>query len=227
METPDGVLPRIGAGSQIVDLSVILSDTTTHYPTDPAFHKSVYTDFAGGGVLVSRLEMGAHTGTHVDAPLHVLKGAASICDLPIWQFFGPALALEAPKRPGENIEPADFEKAHIKRGEIVLFRTGWEERSGTPGFFQHEWPAISLEAADALLAREVKAVGLDSPSADAPKGIAAGFSSHKRLLAAGVPIFEALVNLERLVGKRFFFIGLPLSIEHGEASPVRAIAILG
>jgi kynurenine formamidase len=187
----------------------------------------VHTDFASGGALVSRIEMGAHIGTHVDAPLHVIEGAASIPDLPTWRFFGPGIALETPKKPGENIEAADFEKATVKRGDIVLFRTGWEERSGTPRFFQDEWPGFSPGAAEALLARGVKAVGLDSPSADGPKAIAAGFGSHKRLLTAGVPIFEALVNLRSVVGRRFFFIGLPLSIDQGEASPVRAIALLG
>ena len=69
-------------------------------------------------------------------------------------------------------------------------------------------------------------MGLDTPSADGPRAIAAGFASHKLLLDAGIPIFEALVNLRRLIGRRFFFIGLPLGIDQGEASPVRAIALL-
>ena len=216
----------IDPASEIIDLSTPLGDSTVHYPTDPPFRRGVHTDFTTGGSLVSRLDMGAHIGTHVDAPLHVLQGAPAISDLPVGRFLGEAVAVDAPREPGTDIQPADFENAGLRRGDIALFRTGWEERSGTPRFFQGEWPGFSPAAVERLLAIGVTAVGLDSPSADSPGAIAAGFVSHKRLLAAGVPIFEALVNLRSVVGRRFLFIGLPLRIEQGEASPVRAVAIL-
>ncbi len=216
---------------QIVDLSVVLSGATVHYPTDPSFHRVVHTDFTAGGdesggARVSRMEMGTHIGTHVDAPLHVRPGAPSISDLPLSRFFGRATALERLKLPGENLELSDLAGAGIRENDIVLFRTGWEERAGSPLFFEGEWPGLSRDCAAALADRGVKAVGLDSPSADGPKGISAGFAAHKLLLDAGIPIFEALVNLDRVVGKRFLFIGLPLGIDQGDASPVRAIALL-
>lgn len=225
-EEAAGVLPRIDGYRDVVDLSVALSEATVYYPSDPGFRKTIHTDFPAGGALVSRIETGTHIGTHVDAPLHVFPSAASVSDLPLPRFFGPAVAIDAPKRPGENIEPADFQASDIRENDIVIFRTGWEERSGTPRFFQEEWPGFSPAAVDALLRRRVKAVGLDSPSADGPTAIAAGFISHKRLLGAGIPVFEALINLRRVVGRRFLFIGLPLGISQGDASPVRAIALL-
>jgi kynurenine formamidase/ribulose-5-phosphate 4-epimerase/fuculose-1-phosphate aldolase len=227
MEEAEGVLPRIDGGTEVVDLSVPLSDSTPHYPTDPPFHKSIHADFPSAGALVSKIETGVHIGTHVDAPLHVRQEGVAISEIALQRFLGAAIALDAPKSPGHDIEPADFDGKGIQKNDIVVFRTGWEERSGSPRFFQGEWPGISLAAAEALLAVGVKAVGLDSPSADGPKAIASGFPAHKRLLDAGVPLFEALVNLRRIVGRRFFFIGLPLSIDHGEASPVRAVALLG
>jgi L-fuculose-phosphate aldolase len=227
MEEAGGAVPRIDAGTEVVDLSVPLSDATAHYPTDPPFHKSIHSDFPAAGARVSKIETGLHIGTHVDAPLHVRQAGVAISGMPAHCFLGAAIALETPKRPGQDIEPADFQGRDIRENDIVIFRTGWEERSGSPRFFQEEWPGISLAAADVLLAMGVKAIGLDSPSADGPKAIAAGFASHKRLLDAGVPLFEALVNLRRVAGRRFFFIGLPLGIDHGEASPVRAIALLG
>ena len=155
------------------------------------------------------------------------QAGASISELPLYRFLGAAIGLDTPKKPGQDIEPADFEGRGIQENDIVVFRTGWEERSGSPRFFEGDWPGISLAAAEALLAAGVKAVGLDSPSADGPTAIASGFPAHKRLLDAGVPLFEALVNLRRIVGRRFFFVGPPLGIDHGEASPVRAIALLG
>ncbi len=85
---------------------------------------------------------------------------------------------------------------------------------------------FSEAAARQLVDLGAAAVGLDSPSADSPRAIAAGFPAHKKLLAAGIPIFEALVNLRRVCGRRFLFAGLPLRIEQADASPVRAVAIL-
>ena len=186
----------------------------------------MHAGFETGPALVSRLEMGVHIGTHVDAPLHVLPGAAAVSDLPVERFFGSAVAVGAPKEPGLDIEPADFKEVDLRKGDIVLVRTGWEERSGTAAFFQGEWPGFSTAAVERLLAVGVKAIGIDSPSADSPRAIATGFGSHKRLLAAGIPLFEALVNLRRLVGRRFLFIGLPLPFQGTEASPVRAVAVL-
>ena len=71
-----------------------------------------------------------------------------------------------------------------------------------------------------------KAIGGDIVSADSPTAISEGAPAHKRALAAGMPIFEALVNLKEVVGRRFLFIGLPLRIEGGEASPIRAVALI-
>ena len=63
-------------------------------------------------------------------------------------------------------------------------------------------------------------------SADSPAAIAAGAPAHKLAGRAGLPIFEGLVNLDQVAGHRFFFIGLPLKLEGGEASPIRAVALL-
>jgi len=72
----------------------------------------------------------------------------------------------------------------------------------------------------------VKAVGGDIASADGPAAIAAGAPAHKTAGRAGMPIFEALINLHHLVGRRFLFMGLPLNLEGSEASPLRAIALV-
>ena len=211
----------------IFDLSVPLSNATAHFPTDPAFRLTVHADFPTGGSLVSRIDTGLHIGTHVDAPLHVLPAGLSITGLPLRLFLGDAIAVDAPKGPGQDIGVSDLRDRDIRPNDIVLFRTGWEERSGSPRFFEGEWPGVSPAAADALIRIGVKAIGFDSPSADSPRAAAGVIPAHKRLLGAGVPIFEALVNLTCVVGRRFFFIGLPLGIKQGEASPVRAVALMG
>ena len=85
---------------------------------------------------------------------------------------------------------------------------------------------VRVEAVEVLIASGVRAVGGDIVSADNPVAIAAGAPAHTKALAAGMPIFEGLINLEGIVNKRFFFMALPLAIVAGDASPVRAVALL-
>lgn len=215
-----------GTGKQVVDLTAPLNERLPVYPSDPSFRKSWHLDYRDAGVYVSRLELGSHTGTHVDAPLHDLEDGSDVATMSLSLFFGEAVAIDAPKQPGENITAADFANADIREGDIVLFRTGWEERSGSPRFFDDGWPGFAPQAVDALLTRRVKAIGGDIASADSPRAISEGRLAHKKALGAGLPIFEALVNMKEVVGRRFLFVGLPLKIEAGDASPIRAVAIL-
>jgi kynurenine formamidase len=211
---------------RVVDLSLTLNEDTPYYPTDPPFTMQWHVEWEQAQARVSRLDMGAHSGTHVDAPLHFLEIGDSLEKIPPDSFMGPAVVIDAPKQPGANLLPADLEGADIRPGDLVLFRTGWEERAGTDRFFTDEWPGITVELVEELSARGVKGWGGDMPSADSPQAIAAGQPGHRAALAAGMPIFEALVNLAEIVGRRVFFIGLPLKVEGAEASPVRAVALV-
>ena len=211
---------------RVIDLTAKLDNTIQVYPGDPPFKKSWHVDCDRAGFNVSKLEMGAHVGTHVDAPLHFLKDGADVASMPLERFLGPAVAVDVPKKPGADISPEDFADADIREGDIVLFRTGWEDLANSPRFYEGEWPGITSEAVDALIELKVAAIGGDIASVDSPKALAEGAPAHNKALRAGIPLFEALVNMREVVGKRFFFIGLPLKIEGGEGSPIRAIAIL-
>ena len=111
MSTPSlggGTTKHSVRGSQfcydrVVDLTAPLNTRTPCYPTDPPFHKSWHVNFGEEGFCVSKLEMGAHTGTHVDAPLHFLgEPSPDLSRMPLQRFMGEAIALERPKRPGET-----------------------------------------------------------------------------------------------------------------------------
>lgn len=211
---------------QVIDLTAVLDGAIQCYPTDPPFRKSWHAEYEADGVYVSKLEMGAHVGTHVDAPLHFFGGGATISQMSPQCFFGAALAIDAPKQPGENIEVSDISGVDIGKNDIVLFRTGWEERSSSPAFFEGEWPGFTPEVIEVLAGKQIKALGGDIASADSPAGISQGAAAHKTAARANLPVFEALINLDKVVGKRFLFIGLPLRLADCEASPVRAIAVL-
>ena len=212
---------------RIVDLTSVLNGQTPCYPGDPKYTKSWHLQFGEQGFCVSKLEMSAHSGTHVDAPLHFLgDGFPDLAGMALQYFMGEAIALERPKQPGENLCAADLAGADIRSGDIVLFRTGWDQRAGSPAFFQEEWPGLEPSLVEELIRRGVKAVGGDIASVDSPAALAAGAPAHKLAGRAGLPVFEGLVNLDRVTGQRFYFLGLPLKLEGGEASPIRAVSLL-
>ncbi|MFZ0961185.1 MAG: cyclase family protein [Terriglobia bacterium] len=226
-----GILSDFGASAgeafRVVDLTAVLNHQTPCYPTDPPFTKSWHVRFSEDGFCVSKLELGAHSGTHVDAPLHFLgNGFADVAEIPLQRALGQAIALKRLKIPGEDLTVADLAGADIVSGDIVLFHTGWDKRSGSPAFFQDEWPGLQPSLVEELIRRGVKAIGGDFASVDSPAALAAGAPAHKLAGRAGMPIFEALVNLEQVTGQRFFFFGLPLKLEGAEASPIRAVALL-
>ncbi len=162
----------------------------------------------------------------MDAPLHYLENGISIAELGLSSCIGPAVAFDVPTRVGEDVCAAAIPVAEIRPGDVVLLRTGWEERAGSPQYFGGEWPGISVGAIERLRERQVRALGTDSVSVDSHRAAALGAPAHRLLLAANVPVFEGLVNLRAVVGRRFVFVGLPLRLEGAEASPVRAVAIL-
>jgi len=216
-----------GEAFRVVDLTAVLSNQSPCYPTDPPFSRTWHVLLSEHGFCVSKLQMGAHTGTHVDAPLHFLGDAfPNVAEMRLQSFIGKAIALERPKDPGEDLSLADLAGANILPGDIVLFRTGWDQRAASPAFFQDEWPGFQPSLVEELIRRGVKAIGGDIPSVDSPAALAAGAPAHKLAGRAGMPIFEALVNLDQVVGQRFYFLGLPLKLEGGEASPIRAVALL-
>ena len=106
---------------------------------------------------------------------------------------------------------------------VYVWVTGYASsmtKAGTPEWFNH--PGLDESGAKYLAEKNINAVGIDAPSIDQ-----APFPGHKTLLPKGIVIYENLTNLKELLGKPGFqFIGIPLKIINGSASPVRAIAII-
>ncbi len=218
----------VGEGAfRVIDLTAPLNDRTPCFPGDPKYSKSWHAQFGKHGFCVSKLEMSVHSGTHVDAPLHFLgEGSPDVAGMPLHSFMGEAIALERPKKTGENLSITDLTGADIRSGDIVLFRTGWDQRAGSREFFQDEWPGLEPSLLEELIRRGAKAAGGDFASVDSPAALAAGAPAHKLAGSAGMPVFEGLVNLDQVSGERFYFLGLPLKLEGGEASPIRAVALV-
>jgi len=210
----------------VIDLTALVTERMPVFPGDPQYRREWHTFFESYPVCCSLLTLGPHTGTHVDAPLHFIKDGQSIDQLPIGRFYGQAVCIDCRREPMSDICVDDLNGASLQQGDIVLFLTGWQDRSGTEAFFEPQWPGISEEAAAILVEKGVKAVGVDMPSVDSMSGLGQGAPAHMTLLGAGMPLFESLVNLDKIVGHSFTFHALPLNLHGCEASPVRAIAEL-
>jgi kynurenine formamidase len=181
---------------------------------------------------VNRLELGEHTGTHVDAISHMARQyrGQSIDTMPLSMFYTEGLCLDlSQKGPRELIESADLERAlsaaslEIRQGDTVLLYTDHYRRAyGTA-----EWlsgPGVSVEAARWLGEQKIAAFAVETASPGVP-----GVSNkevHRICGELGFTHYENMINLDQLIGRgRFRFIGLPLRIRGGTGSPVRAVAV--
>jgi kynurenine formamidase len=171
---------------------------------------------------VSRWYMGAHTGTHVEAPLHTNEEGAAIDALPLDLFVGPARVLDLTGVESE-ITAADLEAAGLGDEPRVLLKTTNSERvlHGTEA--PDTWVGLAPEGAELLVERGVRLVGVDFYTVETP-GRDKSFDSHYILSAAGIATIEQ-VDLANAPGGVYELICLPVPISGAEAAPARAVLL--
>ncbi len=167
---------------------------------------------------LSHLSMGSHTGTHMDAPAHFLKGGRAIDRLPLNAVVGPARVIEV--RDPEVIRVEELRPHRICRGERILFKTRnsgrvWKSRS-----FTREFVHLTADSARFLARVKPLCVGVDYLSVGGYKRD--GSEVHRLLLGAGIWIIEGL-DLSKARPGRYELICLPLKISGGDGAPARAV----
>jgi kynurenine formamidase len=169
-----------------------------------------------------------HTGTHVDAPYHMLAEGEAIDRLGLERFYGPAVLADVSDRdPGIAIDQESIEAALCQNGldllhDDMLIVRCWSEQRDDPGFTSAR--GFLPEVGPWLVEKGIKALGVDLPYVDHPAD--RSFPVHIALFRAGIPIYENLTCLDQLPKTRFTFVGLPLPLTGGGGSPVRAMAIV-
>ena len=170
------------------------------------------------------LQIPSHSGTHMDAPSHLLRSGSSLDVLPISQFCGRAVALDVTFLPAGGIITADFLRAQngaLLSADFVLFYTGWEKKWGT-GDESGAFPVPDAEAARYLVSCGLKGVGIDAPSMDPLND--RELKAHRVLLEGGLVILENLC-LRKVMGRGpFMLYALPLKFANADGAPIRAIA---
>lgn len=173
---------------------------------------------------VSRLMLGSHTGTHIDAACHYIPGGASIDRYPLTRFVLQGIVIPFHDLGKDQaIEAARLNQfaAKIPKGGAVLIQTGWDRYWNSKEYNQH--PYLSREAAQILKNTGASLVGIDALNVDSTKQ---GTSHvHEILLGGDVLIVENLKGLSQLKALwRYQFSFLPLPVKGSDGSPVRAVA---
>ena len=204
------------------DITLTISPHLPSWPGDPGVElKRVEKIEDGSNANVSRVEMGVHTGTHVDAPFHFLQDGTTVDKLNLSLLTGRAYVLHLPDV--EVITAAVLEEAQIPpRTRRVLFKTRnsdlWVKEEPD---FQTDFVGLSEDGAEYLVRRGVKLVGVDYLSVAPFKN---SRPTHEKLLEAGVVIVEGL-DLSEVSQGRYTIYCLPLKLANSDGAPARAILI--
>lgn len=209
---------------KVVDLSHPFAAGMPVFPGALEVSVEVLSDVARHGYHVKKLVFNSHTGTHVDAPFHMLADGSSLDQLSADRFFGKARVVPLQLPAGARIEVADLlpYKELLPELDFVVFYTGWQNLWGTPDYVQG-FPCLSVEAVDWLAAFSLKGIGLDTISVDPMDAV--HYSIHYALFGRNMVIVENLTNLDVLGSGEFYFSAMPLNIVEGDGCPVRAVAI--
>lgn len=202
-----------------IDVSVPLHTGMVHWPDNPPVQiERIMSIDRGDSANVSKISMGSHTGTHMDAPIHFVQGGEGIDMMPLDAIMGVARVIAIAD--AVSIKSAELEPHDIQRGERILFKTRNSNRVWSTEHFIEDFVYISPEATEYLAERGVRTVGVDYLSVGGYEQY--GSETHHALLGAGIWIIEGL-NLASVEPGHYELVCLPLKIVGGDGAPARAI----
>lgn len=219
---------------RIVDLTVTIGAGTL---SPPSVNKqlALTSHYRGPGYWrASSVDMVLHTGSHVDFTAHVVEGGETAADVSLDRCCGEALVLDVHELGADQpitLEDVQSRGGAVRRGDIVLVRTGWTERmwGDFPDYYLHS-PYCTPEAARWLVERGARAIGFDCFSeycARLPDFTSEDFVIHKVILEGGAILMQQMTGLSQLpVGQRFQFFAPCVRMAGAEGSPARFFALL-
>jgi arylformamidase len=211
-------LASVAETRQVWDVSVKNEPGMHIYPGDPVIEvRQVRAIAKGDAANLTHLALGAHTGTHVDAPAHFIDGGPTLERISLDRFVGPATVLDL--RGLAAIDAAALRAHDVPAGGIVLFKTDNSELWARPGF-QEGFTYLTRDAAEHLIACGVKTIGMDYLSIE--RFGSTDFAVHKFLLGRGVLIIEGL-DLRAVSAGDYTLACLPLALQGVDGAPARAV----
>ncbi|WP_256391707.1 cyclase family protein [Natronoarchaeum rubrum] len=211
------------------DLSQSLDAEGTTYPGDPAVSVTPHATHESDGYRVTELALGSHSGTHVDAPSHLLPDGRNLDEVGLSTFAFDAVRIDCTDHGAREPIGRDAVAAAPTDADLLVVRTGWSEHWGTNRYLDH--PYLSSDAA-VWLAEQGFHVGVDTPNVDpTPRQEPTtertdepeGFPAHRALLGSDCLLVENLRNLGA-PPDRFELCAYPLPIPDADGAPARAVA---
>jgi arylformamidase len=221
----DNNIIRISTTS-FYDLTHLIYPDMPTYPGDPQPQFQPLFTLGKDNANVTRLIMGSHTGTHVDAPKHFISNGDGVDKIHLDKFMGEAVILDmSMKSIGEGITNIDLDiySERVTVGDIMLLYTGASDLWNKDENIRQNFTYLEPSAAEWIVNHQIKCIGIDTLSVE-KYGFKEGLT-HKMLLSNKIGIIEGLnVNIKQCLGKRMFLVCLPLFLRDIEGSPARVVA---
>jgi len=210
---------------EVIDLSHMIVPDMPVYPgmEQPVMESACCIE--KNGFWEKKITIYSHTGTHMDAPAHIIPGAATLDTLPVSHFCGTACVVDVATISGNRIERSMLlpHEQTIREVDFLVIRTGWDRYWGMDRYFV-DYPVLTVEAAEWLGKCMLKGIGIDAISVDDTDSH--HFPVHRALLKADTVIIENLTDIGKIPGGVFFISCFPLRLDNADGSPVRAVAFL-
>lgn len=208
------------------DISLIIHPDMLVWPKDPAPIFETIQTIVKNGNQTSFIHLGSHTGTHIDAPKHFVEGAGTVDEINPEILIGPAHVVEIPPE-NEEITAALLRKSIAtnlwKDAKRILLRTkNSRQRLLHQTKFTENFAGLMPDAADFLIEKGLKLIGVDYLSCENPKSSSL-WQVHKKLLGAGIVIVEGCDLSSVTIQGMYQLIVLPLKLKGLDGSPCRAI----
>lgn len=227
------MMEHVRDNARIIDLTYDMEENMPVWPTQARYGTIVYESYDFGDAAIhSLVSLSEHTGTHIDAPKHFIRGGCPVDQLDLKTVMGRGVTIDATKVRAKELltleQVKEFEHKHgdIKDGDIVMIRFGWDDKWALKPdceAYLKDWPGLSEEAAKYFVKKHVSAVGCDTLALDA-FGVEVNVC-HQILLGEGIPIIENICNLSKLP-IHSYVIGLPNKFKGGSGSPIRMVAFI-
>ncbi len=209
----------------IYDLSVTLKTYMPVWPTNPFLTVTPIGIAARDGYNTELLSCVTHSGTHIDAPYHMIDTMTTVDDLPLTQLVGEGYVIR-PKADGTEITLSHLESVWKDEydGKIILINTGWDKKRNFTKEFLYDFPGLALDTVDFLLNHKPKLIGIDTLGIEPYSH--SDFKVHKALLSHDIVFIEDLASLDQLKeGKKYLIVALPLKIFKASGALARVIAM--
>ena len=210
---------------RVIDLSHHYEDAMPVFPGLPTPSFAPIARVEEDGYAMSEYRLINHIGTHVDAPAHQIAGGDTLDEIGLERLVTEAVTIDVSAREPGPLTAADVAPymGKIRAGDIVFLYSNNGRNWGTNAYWTG-WSYPDADAARALIAKGISAIGFDGPSADPVDSTT--FELHRIWLGAGRLIIENATNLDRLP-ERVQVVVAPLKVRRANGGPVRIFALLG